>query len=106
MVKMDYFLRTLGDQEQKALEEEKVVQDLLAKVVKEFKPILFDGDNYAKEWHEEAERRGIPNLATSAEALPILKRNTALGLPWASSTACVSSADAVSPPASQDGVRT
>jgi ElaB/YqjD/DUF883 family membrane-anchored ribosome-binding protein len=31
MVKMDYFLRTLGDQEQKAMEEEKVVQDLLTK---------------------------------------------------------------------------
>jgi len=31
MVKMDYFLRTLSDQEQKALEEEKVVQDLMAK---------------------------------------------------------------------------
>ena len=31
MVKMDYLLRTLGDQEQKAMEEEKVVQDLLTK---------------------------------------------------------------------------
>ena len=31
MVKMDYFLRTLGDQEQKAMEDEKVVQDLLTK---------------------------------------------------------------------------
>ena len=31
MVKMDYYLRTLEDQEQKAIEEEKVVDDLLAK---------------------------------------------------------------------------
>jgi len=31
MVKMDYYLRTLGDQEQKAIEEEKVVDDLLAR---------------------------------------------------------------------------
>jgi hypothetical protein len=31
MVKMDYYLRTLGDQEQKAIEEGKVVDDLLAK---------------------------------------------------------------------------
>jgi ElaB/YqjD/DUF883 family membrane-anchored ribosome-binding protein len=31
MVKMDYLLRTLGDQEQKAMEEEKVVQNLLTK---------------------------------------------------------------------------
>ncbi len=31
MVKMDYYLRTLEDQEQKAIEEEKVVDELLAK---------------------------------------------------------------------------
>ena len=31
MVKMDYYLRTLEDQEQKAIEEQKVVDDLLAK---------------------------------------------------------------------------
>jgi hypothetical protein len=31
LMKMDYYLRTLGDQEQKAIEEEKVVDDLLAK---------------------------------------------------------------------------
>jgi hypothetical protein len=31
MVKMDYYLRTLEDQEQKAIEEEKVVDDLLGK---------------------------------------------------------------------------
>ena len=24
--------------------------------------ILFNGDNYAEEWHAEAERRGLPNL--------------------------------------------
>ena len=31
MVKMDYYLRTLGDQEQEAIEEERVVDDLLGK---------------------------------------------------------------------------
>jgi len=30
MIKMDYYLRTLGDEEREALEEQKVVQDLLA----------------------------------------------------------------------------
>jgi glutamine synthetase len=36
--------------------------------------VVFGGNGYSKEWHEEAERRGIPNLATSAEALPVLKK--------------------------------
>jgi glutamine synthetase len=34
------------------------------------KQILFSGDNYAEEWHAEAERRGLKNLRTSPEALP------------------------------------
>jgi len=34
------------------------------------KQILFSGDNYAEEWHAEAERRGLKNLRTTPEALP------------------------------------
>src|ERR671914_3014899 len=36
------------------------------------KRIVFDGDNYADEWHAEAERRGLANLRQSPEALPWL----------------------------------
>ncbi|HWC26423.1 MAG TPA: glutamine synthetase type III, partial [Solirubrobacteraceae bacterium] len=32
--------------------------------------IVFDGDNYADEWYEEAERRGLFNLRTTPDALP------------------------------------
>jgi len=32
--------------------------------------ICFDGDNYAEEWHAEAEQRGLKNLRTSPDALP------------------------------------
>ncbi|MDQ3936644.1 MAG: glutamine synthetase III [Actinomycetota bacterium] len=34
------------------------------------KRIIFDGDNYAEEWHAEAEQRGLKNLRTTPEALP------------------------------------
>jgi glutamine synthetase len=34
------------------------------------KQIVFDGDNYADEWHAEAERRGLANLPTTPDALP------------------------------------
>ncbi len=36
------------------------------------KRIIFDGDNYAPEWHEEAEKRGLYNLRSTPEALPWL----------------------------------
>jgi glutamine synthetase len=34
--------------------------------------IVFGGDNYSEEWHEEAERRGLMNLRTTPDALPWL----------------------------------
>jgi glutamine synthetase len=34
------------------------------------KRVIFDGDNYADEWHAEAERRGLKNLRTTPDALP------------------------------------
>ncbi|GMV95703.1 MAG: glutamine synthetase III [Phycisphaerae bacterium] len=45
------------------------VQKLLQKTVKECKPVIFNGDNYSKEWHEEAERRGLPNYRNTVDAL-------------------------------------
>jgi glutamine synthetase len=34
--------------------------------------VVFDGDGYSEEWHEEAERRGLANLRTTPDALPWL----------------------------------
>jgi glutamine synthetase len=36
----------------------------------ENKRIVFSGDNYSEEWHQEAEERGLANLKQSPEALP------------------------------------
>ncbi|MFM1575265.1 glutamine synthetase type III, partial [Helcococcus ovis] len=42
--------------------------------------ILFSGDGYSKEWIDEAERRGLPNIRTFIEAIPTLlfEKNIAL----------------------------
>jgi glutamine synthetase len=45
------------------------VQKLLQKTIKEHKAIIFNGDNYTKEWHDEAERRGLPNYRNTVDAL-------------------------------------
>jgi glutamine synthetase len=34
--------------------------------------IVFNGDNYAESWHEEAERRGLANMRSTPDALPWL----------------------------------
>jgi glutamine synthetase len=36
------------------------------------KQVCFGGDNYSEEWHAEAEERGLLNLKTTPEALPML----------------------------------
>ena len=48
------------------------VQNLIAKIYKEHKAVVFNGDNYSQEWHKEAERRGLPNLPNTVDALPKL----------------------------------
>ncbi|MBI5724511.1 MAG: glutamine synthetase III [Planctomycetes bacterium] len=58
----------------------KALQKLLPELVKEFKPILFEGDNYSSQWHEEAEKRGLPNLKTSVDAIPLATSKQAVEL--------------------------
>ncbi len=45
------------------------VQKLVQTIMKECSAIIFNGDNYDPAWHAEAERRGLPNLRTTPEAL-------------------------------------
>jgi glutamine synthetase len=56
----------------------------LAKVVKDSwkanKKVVFEGDNYSEEWHEEAEKRGLYNLRSTPDALPWLVDKTTVAL--------------------------
>ena len=54
----------------------KVLQDIL----KKHKRVLFNGDNYTLAWVQEAQKRGLPNLRTTPEALEALldEKNIAL----------------------------
>jgi glutamine synthetase len=42
---------------------------VLKDLIKETKAIRFEGNNYAEEWVKEAEKRGLPNLRKTPEAL-------------------------------------
>ncbi len=50
---------------------------ILSSIAKDHKQVLFEGNNYAPEWHEEAARRGLPNNPTTVDALPSLTTPTA-----------------------------
>ena len=51
---------------------EQAVAELLPKVIKENKRIIFNGNNYSKEWEKEAGKRGLLNLKNTVDALPQL----------------------------------
>ena len=46
--------------------------ELLPKLVKENKRIIFNGNNYSKEWEKEAGKRGLLNQKNTVDALPNL----------------------------------
>ncbi|MGE5671816.1 MAG: glutamine synthetase type III, partial [Fibrobacterota bacterium] len=46
-----------------------VVLKVLQGLIKESKAILFEGNNYSEEWVKEAAKRGLPNVASTPEAL-------------------------------------
>ncbi|MDR0827646.1 MAG: glutamine synthetase III [Desulfovibrio sp.] len=45
------------------------VQELLISLSREHMPIVFNGNGYAREWKEEAARRGLPNMASTVETV-------------------------------------
>ncbi len=56
------------------------VRALLREVLSKHRKVIFDGDNYSETWHEEAARRGLPNLKTAADALPAFRTQKAFDL--------------------------
>ena len=46
------------------------VRKLLKTVIKEHRRIIFNGDGYSEEWVKEAERRGLPNYASTVDCMP------------------------------------
>jgi len=58
----------------------KAIQELLPGIIKESKKVLFNGDNYSEEWHREAERRGLPNLRNTVDAIPVIIRKDTVEL--------------------------
>ncbi|MFI4912090.1 MAG: glutamine synthetase III [Sedimentisphaeraceae bacterium JB056] len=49
------------------------VQDMLKEFAIAHEKVIFNGDGYCDEWHAEAEKRGLPNLKNTVDALMCLK---------------------------------
>jgi len=63
-------LSQFADRLEKASDLSKEVDEIVRETYSNHKRIIFNGNNYAKEWVEEAERRGLLNLVSTPDALP------------------------------------
>ena len=69
---LDYMATELEKATKGGKSIEKAVAELLPKVIKENKRIIFNGNNYSEEWEKEAGKRGLLNLKNTVDALPQL----------------------------------
>ncbi|MBQ7147942.1 MAG: glutamine synthetase III [Pseudobutyrivibrio sp.] len=53
-----------------AADFDKALEELIKRELTAHKRIIFNGNGYAPEWVEEAERRGLKNLKSTVDALP------------------------------------
>ena len=67
-------LEKYADELEKAEDFNEAVHQLVKRVYKNHKRIIFNGNNYSEEWVAEAERRGLLNLKTTVDALELYTR--------------------------------
>ena len=77
---LDYIATELEKATKGGKSIEKAAAELLPKIMKESKRIIFNGNNYSKEWEKEAGKRGLLNLKNTVDALPQLITKDVVGV--------------------------
>ena len=73
-------LMGFADELEKAADFKRALHDLIVRTLREHNRVIFNGNGYADAWVEEAARCGLPNYASTVDALPHLldEKNVAL----------------------------
>jgi glutamine synthetase len=64
-------LKDIADELETAEDFTTSLNTIIERLIKQHSRIIFNGDGYASDWLEEAERRGLPNIKSSVEAIKI-----------------------------------
>ena len=65
---------------EKAEDFDLAVHDLIKQYASEHQRIVFNGNGYSDEWVAEAERRGLPNIKTMLDSIPVLTEEKTVAL--------------------------
>ncbi len=71
---LDEFATELEDSEDLG----KAAIELIKKTIKKHKRIIFNGNGYSEDWVEEAERRGLPNINCTVDAIEAIRSDKAV----------------------------
>jgi len=74
------FLKDYESWRAKGLKKDEAIFNVLREYIRQSERILFEGNGYSPEWHEEAARRGLSNLKTTPEALRVIKKDKIIRL--------------------------
>ncbi|WP_432797624.1 glutamine synthetase III [Poriferisphaera sp. WC338] len=69
---LDHIATKLENATDKGEDLNKAAAVVLKDILEQHGRVIFNGDGYSDEWHAEAEKRGLPNLKTTVDALPAL----------------------------------
>ncbi len=69
---LDYIATALEKEVKAGKDLYAAIGALLPAIIKESKKVIFNGNGYSEEWHKEAEKRGLPNMKHTVEALPVV----------------------------------
>lgn len=69
-----------ADELGKAEDFDTAVHDMIKRLLKDHRRIVFSGNGYSEEWVEEARRRGLPNLMLGIDAVSALTTEKAIRL--------------------------
>jgi glutamine synthetase len=69
-------LSQIADRLEKSKDIDNEVALIVKEIVKNNKRIIFNGNNYSDEWVKEAEKRGLPNIKSTVEAIPVWIKDT------------------------------
>lgn len=69
-----------ADRLEAAEDFETELHNIIKETISEHKRIIFNGDGYSEKWQKEAEKRGLLNLPSTVDALPLLKSESNIAM--------------------------
>jgi glutamine synthetase len=72
---LEWMANKLETQISQGAELAAAIQIVLKEVMDDHGAVVFGGNGYSEEWHKLAAERGLPNLPTTADALPVLEND-------------------------------